>query len=145
VVHFSPAPESALPLMPRAGALAGAALEFQALLTRLAPERDREPTLLSVHTLRGRIDQRLEGLLGPGGEYRVSFVPRRDRDPGRVILREFRFTPADGARQAAPQGSDIALSLDVPRRIEPPMEPETGGALVLQITVHQRTLRESDV
>lgn len=137
LVRFNPAPESALPLMPWGTPAPGAAVELRALLTRIPADRGLPPTLLSVHTLGGCLDQPLEGRVGPRGEYRLEFVPRLGADGRRVILDSFLFAPVAHQapeRECAGAGPEIELDPDVPRRIDPPMEPEEGGALVLQIT-----------
>ena len=87
------------------------------------------------------MDHPVSGLLGSRGEYELSFVPRRAPNPRRVLLSRFRFALAGEARPSASM-PEIALSLDLPHRIEPPMEPESGGALVLQITVHALAPRQ---
>jgi hypothetical protein len=139
VLQLSPAPESALPLTPFPGAAPDAEVEFRALLMRLPRDRQTPPALLSVHTLSGRLGAVLTDPVGPQGEYRITFTPRRDPDPRRLILAGFRFeaaaagAPAPGAG-GAPAGPDLVLDLEVPRRVDPPMEPEGEGALVLQIT-----------
>jgi hypothetical protein len=143
VIQFSPAPESALPLMPALGSAEGSEIEFRALLLRLPPERERPSVLLSVHTLRGVLDQPLCAAAGPQGEYALSFVPRRSLGPGRVILADFRFAPSPGRGPATEvRGADVTLTVDLPCRIEPPMEPDAEGALALQITAHLRGRQE---
>lgn len=146
VVQLSPAPEASLPLTPFPGAAPDAEVEFRALLMRLPAGRQDPPALLSVHTLSGRLDAPLSGRIGPQGEYEVSFTPRRARDPRRIVLSGFRFAPAAGG--AAPErpgeALDVPLELEVPRRIDPPMEPGEGGALVLQITARLSRVGEGD-
>lgn len=137
VLHLSPAPEAALPLMPFPGAAPDAEVEFRALLMRIPADRQTPPALLSVHTLSGRMDAPVTGRVGARGEYEVSFTPRRASSPRQIVLAGFRFAPVSaprGARGRPAAGPDVALDLEVPRRIDPPMEPEEGAALVLQIT-----------
>ncbi len=136
VLHLSPAPESALPLTPFPGAAPDAEVEFRALLMRIPADRQTPPTLVAVHTLSGRLNEPVSGALGAHGEYVVSFTPRAGRHAGQIVLAGFRFAPASAAPALAPGESTPALALDleVPRRIDPPMEPEAGGPLVLQIT-----------
>jgi hypothetical protein len=132
VLQLSPAPESALPLTPFPGAAPDADVEFRALLMRVPRDRQTPPALLSVHTLSGKLGAALSDRVGPQGEYRISFTPRPDPDPRRLVLSGFRFAAAAGAESFA--GPDLVIDLEVPRRVDPPMEPEEEGALVLQIT-----------
>jgi hypothetical protein len=153
VLQLSPAPESALPLTPFPGAAPDADVEFRALLMRLPRDRQTPPALLSVHTLSGRLGAALSDRVGPQGEYRISFTPRRDPDPRRLVLAGFRFAPAAAGEPAAGgptpgaagdrAGPDLVIDLEVPRRVDPPMEPEEEGALVLQITGRVRQAREA--
>jgi hypothetical protein len=143
VLQLSPAPEAALPLTPFPAAAPDAEVELRALLMRLPRERQTPPVLLSVHTLSGRLGSELSDRVGPEGEYRVSFIPRHDPDPRRLVLSGFRFGPVSASAEAGRPGPDLALDLEVPRRVDPVMEPEGEGALVLQITARLRQAREA--
>jgi hypothetical protein len=135
LVDLNPAPESALPLIPLVRRSSGAEVEVRALLMRAVSERRKPEELLSVHTLGGQLDAPLRGPIGARGEYEVSFTPHRAGDPRQLVLASFRFAPVSDAAAGAGAGvgPDLILELGVPRRIQPPMEPGEGGALVLQV------------
>lgn len=134
VIELSPAPESALPLTPFPGAKPDAEVEFRALLMRIPSNRQISPSLLSVHTLSGRLDRLIVERVGPHGEYELAFVPRQGMDGRHLLLSDFRFAPVGEAARRRGTGPEIILELETPRRIDPPMEPEEGVSLVLQIT-----------
>jgi hypothetical protein len=146
VIELSPAPESALPLMPFSGARPDAEIEFKALLMRLPASRQTPPALLSVHTLSGKLGEPIIGHLGSRGEYELGFVPHYNASREQIVLSDFRFAPAGGGPEArrGGNGPQIVLELEKPTRIDPPMEPEEGGALVLQITGRLRKREVAD-
>ncbi len=136
VIELSPAPESALPLMPFAGADPDAEIEFKALLMRIPTSRQFPPALLSVHTLSGKLDEPITAHLGPQGEYEIQFIPHYDAGRKQIVLFDYRFAPSGGGPEAirSENGLQIVLEPEKPRRIDPPMEPESGRPLVLQLT-----------
>ncbi|MCZ6779020.1 MAG: hypothetical protein O7F16_08620 [Acidobacteria bacterium] len=136
VIELSPAPESALPLMPFVGADPDAEIEFKALLMRIPTSRQMPPALLSVHTLSGKLDEPITAHLGLHGEYELQFIPHYDAGRKQIVLFDYRFAPSGSGPEArrTDDGLQIVLEPGKPRRIDPPMEPESGRPLVLQLT-----------
>lgn len=136
VIELSPAPESALPLMPFAGADPDAEIEFKALLMRIPTSRQIPPALLSVHTLSGKLDEPITAHLGPHGEYQLQFIPHYDAARKQIVLFDYHFAPSGGGPETRRSGNELQIILEPekPRRIDPPMEPESGRPLVLQLT-----------